>query len=88
VALQASFAKSIAEARRREGSEMKEKFAALAVDSEFSISELFGTGKGSKVAPKYMNPDNLSETWSGRGRQPHRLVAKLTEGAKLEHFKN
>lgn len=26
-----------------------------------------GTGS---VAPKYRNPSNLSETWSGRGRQP------------------
>jgi DNA-binding protein H-NS len=28
------------------------------------------TGKRGKVAPKYKNPSNESETWTGRGRQP------------------
>ncbi|MGK0283218.1 MAG: DNA-binding protein H-NS [Patiriisocius sp.] len=28
------------------------------------------TGKRGKVAPKYKNPANESETWTGRGRQP------------------
>ena len=90
VALQPRLEEAIAEARQRERSEIKEKIAALAAGSGFSVSELFGTVrglKGSKVAPKYMNPDNRSETWSGRGRQPRWLVAKLAEGAKLEQFK-
>ena len=90
VALQARLEKAIAEARRRERSEVKEKIAALAVNSGFSVAELFGAGrglKGSKVAPKYMNADNKSETWTGRGRQPRWLVAKLAKGAKLEQFK-
>jgi DNA-binding protein H-NS len=89
VALQARLEKAIAEARRRERSDIKEKIAALAADSGFSVAELLGTGrglKGSKVAPKYMNPDNKSETWTGRGRQPRWLVAKLAKGAKLEQF--
>jgi DNA-binding protein H-NS len=54
VALQPSLNKAIAEARRRERSEIKEQIAALAADSGFSVAELFGTGrglKGSKVAP-------------------------------------
>jgi hypothetical protein len=65
------------------------KIAVLAAGSGFSVSELFGTGrglKGGKVAPKYMNPDNNAETWTGRGRQPRWLVAKLAKGAKLEQL--
>jgi DNA-binding protein H-NS len=65
MALQSRLEKAIAEARRRERSEVKEKIAALAADSGFPVTELFGTGrdlKGSKVAPKYINPDNKSET--------------------------
>ena len=27
-------------------------------------------GSGRKVAPKYRNPSNSSETWAGRGRAP------------------
>jgi DNA-binding protein H-NS len=39
-----------------------------------------------KVAPKYRNPDNPSETWAGRGLQPRWLAAALRSGKKLEHF--
>ena len=36
------------------------------------------------VAAKYRNPNDASQTWSGRGRQPVWLVALLAEGKKLE----
>lgn len=36
-----------------------------------------------KVAPKYRNPDNADETWSGRGRQPKWMQAALAEGTML-----
>ena len=42
-------------------------------------------GKTNKVA-KFVNPDNPAETWTGRGRKPNWLVAKLKKGAKLESF--
>ena len=43
-------------------------------------------GKGRKVAAKYANPDDLSETWTGRGRKPRWLTAKLKAGDKIEKF--
>lgn len=39
-----------------------------------------------KVAPKYRNPENAAETWTGRGKQPRWLAAKTQGGAKLEQF--
>jgi DNA-binding protein H-NS len=39
-----------------------------------------------KVLPKYQNPTNPAETWSGRGKQPHWVRAYLNAGEKLEHF--
>jgi DNA-binding protein H-NS len=39
-----------------------------------------------KVVPKYQNPKNPAETWSGRGKQPHWVQAQLKAGKKLEHF--
>src|ERR1700751_1265879 len=39
-----------------------------------------------KVLPKYQNPKNPAETWSGRGKQPHWVQAQLEAGQKLEHF--
>lgn len=41
---------------------------------------------GRKVKPKYRNPSNKSETWTGRGRQPLWVVAALKSGKKLNDF--
>ena len=42
--------------------------------------------KGRKVAPKYRNPQNRSETWAGRGATPRWLRAYIKSGRKLEDF--
>ena len=39
-----------------------------------------------KVAPKYRNPANAKETWSGRGKQPRWLTALTAKGKKAEDF--
>ncbi|MEH2540857.1 DNA-binding protein H-NS [Bradyrhizobium sp. AZCC 1577] len=39
-----------------------------------------------KVQPKYWNPSQPSQKWSGRGKQPRWLVAALSAGRKLEDF--
>jgi len=39
-----------------------------------------------RVFPKYRNPMELSETWSGRGKQPRWLVAALKTGRSIEEF--
>jgi DNA-binding protein H-NS len=38
------------------------------------------------VQPKYRNPDNPSETWSGRGRQPKWVQMAISHDRKLEDF--
>src|SRR4029453_5339587 len=38
------------------------------------------------VAPKYRNPDQPSETWAGRGKQPRWLVAQLDSGKRIDDF--
>ncbi len=82
--------KAIVSARERERSEIKSKVEAMIEKSGFSIDEIFSRGrgamKGRTVAPKYANPENKSETWTGRGRKPKWLVAKLNKGAKIEQF--
>jgi DNA-binding protein H-NS len=37
-----------------------------------------------KVLPKFRNPEFPSETWSGRGRQPHWVIELLASGASLD----
>src|SRR3546814_2450350 len=39
-----------------------------------------------KVAPKYRNPANAKETWSGRGLQPRWLAELVRQGRKAEEF--
>jgi DNA-binding protein H-NS len=39
------------------------------------------------VSPKYRNPDHPSETWSGRGKQPRWLVARLKAGGRIDDFR-
>ena len=40
-----------------------------------------------RVFPKYQNPKNPTETWSGRGRQPGWLSPQLRSGKKLDDFR-
>jgi DNA-binding protein H-NS len=81
--------KAIATVRERERAEAKQELAALAERRGFSVNELFGSGrgtKGTKVAVKYRNKDNPTETWTGRGRQPKWLAALLKKGHKIQDF--
>jgi DNA-binding protein H-NS len=87
VELEAKVQKAISVARERERAEVKQAMAALAEKRGFSVSELFGgRGRGKGSVAKYVNPDNRAETWTGRGRKPNWLVAKLKKGANMTDF--
>jgi DNA-binding protein H-NS len=54
-----------------------------------STQRAYGTPKRArrpypKVHPKYSNPDRPSETWSGRGKQPHWVEEQLKSGKKVD----
>ena len=74
--LQNRINQAIAEKRIEERSEVRAKMEEIARASGFSAAELFGgrRGKGGKVAPKYRNPKDPSQTWTGRGRRPLWIV--------------
>jgi DNA-binding protein H-NS len=81
--------RAIAVARERDKSEAKQKVENMLKGMGLSFGDVFGGrggGKGGKVAPKYRNPDNPSETWTGRGRQPRWLAEKTKKGAKIADF--
>jgi DNA-binding protein H-NS len=40
-----------------------------------------------QVFPKYQNPSDPNETWSGRGKQPRWLVAALKAGGKVDDYR-
>jgi DNA-binding protein H-NS len=39
------------------------------------------------VAPKFRNPDQPSQTWAGRGKQPRWLAAHLSSGKRIDDFR-
>jgi DNA-binding protein H-NS len=39
-----------------------------------------------KVAPKYRNPANPKETWTGRGKHPRWMAALIAKGKKADDF--
>lgn len=88
--LEVKIAKAKSAARDKAKSDLKDKIDRLVDGSGFTIAELYGftaRGRGrSKSAAKYANPENKSETWTGRGRKPNWLVARLKKGAKMDDF--
>jgi DNA-binding protein H-NS len=71
-------------------SKLKEELSARAKAHGFEISDLFGgRGKGktrarSVVKPKYRNPANPEQTWSGRGRQPAWVKEAVAKGKSMD----
>jgi DNA-binding protein H-NS len=87
--LEGKIAKAKSQARDTARADLKAKIDRLLAGSDFTVAELYGftTKRGrSKSAAKYANPDDRSQTWTGRGRKPNWLVARLKKGAKLEDF--
>jgi DNA-binding protein H-NS len=73
------------EKQSAERAALRQKMADMAKDAGLSLDEVFGKarkGKGS-VAPKYRDPKNPENTWTGRGRMPLWMVA-ATKGSKAK----
>jgi DNA-binding protein H-NS len=72
--------------------ELEKRLAQLRRESEMhsasteALSVRRERRKYPRVYPKYQNPDEPSETWSGRGKQPRWLAAALKTGHKIEEF--
>lgn len=50
----------------------------------FSLEDILGEKSGSKGLPKYANPANPEQTWTGRGRQPAWVKDALAKGKSLD----
>ncbi|HEY1242059.1 MAG TPA: H-NS histone family protein [Bryobacteraceae bacterium] len=83
--METRIARLVIQRREEERAALKEQIAALAREHGFDVRELVGRGKGGNgsVAPKYRDPQNPGNTWSGRGRMPRWLVA-ATKGGKVK----
>jgi DNA-binding protein H-NS len=74
---------------RAEGYSIAELFggAAPAASGKTQAKAQRAKGKPTgKVAPKYRNPANPTETWAGRGKPPRWLAAEVAAGRKIEDY--
>ncbi|MGG7604445.1 H-NS family nucleoid-associated regulatory protein [Massilia sp. BKSP1R2A-1] len=78
------------EMKKREVQEVqkaREQILAIAQSVGVPLKDLLATGgrssssKGNTVAVRYRHPDNASQQWTGRGRQP-KWVKEWVEGGK------
>ena len=79
------------ELRKEKVAKLREKIHALIKAEGYAFEDIFGHGTGrsgktrrtgTKVAPKYRNPANPEQTWSGRGKRPLWFSAALKAGKK------
>lgn len=89
-------------AKRKPARVVRKKLETTAKAHGYSLEELFGTpaaavaaatrpakrrgGSTAKVPPKYRDPSNPENTWTGRGRTPLWMVAYLEAGQSREDF--
>jgi DNA-binding protein H-NS len=75
---------------KSEGFTIEELFgtagAAPARGRKVSARKTTAGRKLGKVPPKYRNPANPKETWTGRGKQPRWMAALVAGGKKPEDF--
>ena len=72
---------------KEKAAKLREKINALVKAEGFGLDEVFGRtgGRGKprgKVKPKYRNPADTAQTWSGRGKRPRWFNAALAAGKK------
>lgn len=84
-------------AKRPPAARVRRELTQVAAKHGYTIQQLIGdptpkpaskrrTRKLGKVAPKYRDPDNRRNTWSGRGSQPRWLAEKVARGQSAADF--
>ena len=91
--------KEIAAKRQNEVQKLRDQIQQLASSAGLSVEEIFAAKKEAApkakeevkvkavVLPKYRNPANAEETWSGRGKAPAWMRDLLLAGRDKEDFK-
>lgn len=76
---------TVEERRRAEARAAAERAAR---EHGFSLDDVLAAQKktGKKNPPKYRNPKNPVQTWSGRGRQPVWIKEALQDGHSLDEY--
>lgn len=91
--LQHDVERAIKDRQQQEVQRAREQILAIAKEAGVSVEDLLGNPgtkpkkkDGKKVEPKYQNPNDTSQTWTGRGRQPKWMAEALANGKKPDDF--
>ena len=79
--------KAIQTFQDRKKDEARKKLEEVAREFGYSFNELAESAtprKRKPADPKYANPDDPSQTWTGRGRKPRWMVDALERGVSRE----
>ncbi|NNF24558.1 MAG: H-NS histone family protein [Rhodobacteraceae bacterium] len=86
--------KALSRIQKTKVDDARKAAAAAAKKFGFSLDEIVGGQKPvrakkpkTKSAPKYRNPKDASQTWTGRGRQPGWIKDILKAGKSLDTVK-
>ncbi|MEH6437349.1 H-NS histone family protein [Massilia sp. DD77] len=94
--LQHDIEKEIKSRQHQDLQKAREQILAIAQEAGVSVQELLATsdkklkqgkGKGQKVQARYKNPENNTQTWTGRGRQPKWIAEGIAGGKSLDDFR-
>lgn len=85
--LKAQVEKALSTLASRKRMQARKAAEEAALQHGYSLNELVG-GKAEKPKnlPKYRNPEDPTQTWSGRGRQPGWIKQGLADGKQLSDF--
>jgi len=89
LALKSDIDSALIDAEKREKQAALDAARQAAAEFGFSLDDLAcavgktRTRKTTKSEPKYRNPDNPSDTWTGRGRKPSWVHAAIEKGVDL-----
>jgi DNA-binding protein H-NS len=91
--LQGRVARAIASYEDRKKKEALAELEQKAREMGYSLAELLalqGAGKAprkrTQAVPKYANPANSADTWTGRGRKPRWFIEALASGRAPEEL--
>ena len=88
-ALQKEAAKAVVDFEARRFQKVRYELENVAASRGYKLADFIGAKKrtAKTVGPaKYRNPDNASQTWTGKGRQPNWVKVGLAAGKSLKDF--
>jgi DNA-binding protein H-NS len=90
--LQESVKQELKQRETQDVAKAREEILAIARSVGVSVQELMSSGAGTRgksgpVAPRYRNPANASQQWTGRGRQPQWVKEWLDAGKDIAGLK-